>query len=167
MRAHASIRSPRRHACRSSGFILALLAVSTGACQKARAPTQEATASPRPSLSPPPRAIRVEEGSVVLEGRWQEVGTTASAPNTVRVVCLRGPRTCAEELATAGADADDPQRQSITYQVKDWTKWQLRAVRRDEGKDVELRISIIGLAAQKVLVDRSSRRGGEIRWRLE
>jgi hypothetical protein len=110
----------------------------------------------------------VEEDRVVLEGRWQPVAANSSSPSlsAVRVVCLQRPRTCTEELSVL---AEDPavQRQPASYQIKDWTTWQLRAVRRDEGKDVELRISIRGLAAEKVLVDRSSKGGSATRWRLE
>jgi hypothetical protein len=121
-------------------------------------------------FSPPPRAIRVEKETVVIEGRWAPIdpGGAAPPPNAVRVVCRRADRTCREELTTAApAGTPEPARERAEYEAREWTPAKLVAVRRTQaGDEVELFISLVGNAATKS-VTRKRGRDAEVRWRLE
>jgi hypothetical protein len=59
-------------------------------------------------------------------------------------------------------------REALSYRVEEWTKWgtpagKLVASRRDGNVEVEIRVSLSGRAAEKVLIET----GVETRWRLE
>jgi hypothetical protein len=121
-------------------------------------------------VSPLPRAIRMEEGSVTLEGRWATIEPEGAPTllNTVRVVCLRADRACREDLTTAAAaEGSPPTRELADYEVREWIPTRLVAVRRTPaGDDVVLYVSLMGRAATKS-VSRKGGRSTEIRWRLE
>jgi hypothetical protein len=127
----------------------------------------------RTAASGPARVIRVEDDAVVIEGRWLPMDTDHASPSpvqAVRATCLKGPRTCQEELTVLqpeGGAPEAPQRRTLDYQIKQWTKWKIVAVHQGSGGSSELRISTIGLAAEKVSIDRGSRGGSEAHWRLE
>jgi hypothetical protein len=57
--------------------------------------------------------------------------------------------------------------ETLDYRVREWTKAKLVAVRRSGLTEVELRISLTGSAAQKVVIDNKGGRGIETYWRLE
>jgi len=117
-----------------------------------------------------PRAIRVEEGTVTVEGRWAPIEPEGAPPllNTVRVVCRRADRACREDLTTAAAaGGSPPTREQADYEVREWTPAKLVAMRRTAaGDEVELYVSLLGQAATKSLA-KKGRRGAGVRWRLE
>jgi hypothetical protein len=124
---------------------------------------------PDASVSAPPRAIRVEENDIVIEGRWspvEEAVASAVAPNSVRVTCARSQQRCREELTTSPS-GQKTVSETLDYRVREWTKAKLVAVRRSGPTQVELRISLTGSAAQKVVIDNKGGRGIETYWRLE
>jgi hypothetical protein len=114
--------------------------------------------------------IRVEPDSVVLEGQWapvDSVADTAGASGSVRVVCLRPQRVCREEPTASGTASAEPARAGMEYRVTDWSKATLVAVRRNGSTETRLRVSLIGLAAVKVVVSQGGPSPLEARWRLE
>jgi hypothetical protein len=119
--------------------------------------------------SPPPRAIRVDEATVVIEGRWHPIEATADSPivmNSVRAVCVRADRRCREDLTTTPEGAA-PVTESFEYRVKEWTRAKLLAARRKGADEVIVTVSLTGLAAEKVLVKAEGDRDAGTRWRLE
>ena len=126
----------------------------------------------RTSASLPARVIRVEDDTVVIEGRWLPMDGDHASPapvQAVRATCLKGPHTCQEELTVLqpeGSAREAPQPRTLDYQIKQWTKWKIIAVHQGAGGSSELRISTVGLAAEKVSIDRAPR-GSEVHWRLE
>jgi hypothetical protein len=119
-----------------------------------------------------PRSVRVEADSVVIEGRWFpiEAGHESLAyPNAVRVVCTRAQRSCKEDLARlAGKGGAEPLHEVLEYRIEEWTKWgkpagKLVASRRDGGAEIEIRVSLSGLAVEKVVIEK----GRATRWRIE
>ena len=123
--------------------------------------------SPGAQLAPPPRAIRIEADSIVLEGRWHPTGEGADTlPNSVKVTCARGERRCREELTTA-REGQAAMTESFQYGVTEWTKAKLVAVRRASGSEVELRVAFTAAAAEKVTIAKKSGKTLETRWRLE
>ena len=90
-------------------------------------------------------------------------------PNAVRVVCARDQRSCKEDLTRlAGEPGAEPVHETLEYRIDEWTKWgkpagKLVASRREGGAQVEIRVSLSGLAAEKVVIEK----GRETRWRIE
>ena len=124
---------------------------------------------PDASVSAPPRAMRVEENDVVIEGRWspvEEAVASAVAPNSVRVVCARALQRCREELTTSPS-GQKTVTETLDYRVREWTKAKLIAGRRSGAAEMELRISLTGSAAQRVVIDNKGGRATETHWRLE
>ncbi len=124
------------------------------------------------AVSPLPRSVQVEQDSVVVEGRWFPVEVGPGSPvarNAVRVVCRRAERSCKEDLThLVGEAGAGPVQQLIEYRVDDWTRWgqpvgRLIASRREGGARIEIRVSLSGLAAEKVVIEK----GRETRWRIE
>lgn len=109
---------------------------------------------------------------MVVEGRWFPIEAGPKSPvvpNAARVVCTRAERSCKEELTRLAAGATgDGLHETLEYRVREWTKWgtpagKLVASRREGATEIEIRVSLRGLAAEKVVMER----GGETRWRLE
>lgn len=124
------------------------------------------------TISPSPRSVRVEQESVVVEGRWTPIEAGPEAPplpNAVRVVCSRAQRSCKEDLTRlAGDGGAEPVHETLEYRVDEWTKWgkpagKVVASRREGGARVELRVSLSGLTAEKVVIDK----GRATHWRIE
>ena len=90
-------------------------------------------------------------------------------PNAVRVVCTRAERSCKEDLTRlAGERGGEPVHEMLEYRIDEWTKWgkpagKLVASRREGGAQVEIRVSLSGLTAEKVVIEK----GRETRWRIE
>jgi hypothetical protein len=119
--------------------------------------------------SPPPRIIRAEQGSVVIEGRWHPVEASEASDDVtylVHATCVRSERRCREELTTVRA-GHPPATETREYKVREWTDWKLLAVRPEGPEEVQLRVSLTGLAAEKVTVSLKKRDQPETRWRLE
>jgi hypothetical protein len=117
-------------------------------CASKRGPVEGA-------LSPPARAIRVDADKVVIEGRWQPVASASDSPapeNAVRAVCTRVEKRCREELTTV-AGGGSPATEIFEYRIREWTKAKLVATRRSGAYEQTLRVSLTGLAAEKI-VDR-------------
>lgn len=166
MRDSRPLRAIIRTTARSGAGLLALLLAN--ACHTTP-PEARSVGSAQAQLSPPPRAIHAEGDTVIIEGRWQAIDGAEGLPlmNMVRAVCNRARDTCREELSSVGAEGvqEAVQHQSFEYQVKEWTKWKILAVRRSKRGTHELRISIIGLAAERV--EKAVGAETENRWRLE
>ncbi len=133
-----------------------------------------ATPPPVPAgkISPPPRSVLVQDDRVVIEGRWSpiEAGPKSPAiPNAVRVVCVRAERSCSEDLTRLSHyPGADPVEDKWQYRVEEWTALgkpagRMVASRREGATQVQIRVSLSGLAAEKVVIDK----GAETRWRLE
>ncbi len=129
-------------------------------------------AAPAGGISPPPRAVRVEQDSVVVEGRWFPIETEPPSPvvpNAVRLVCGRVERSCKEDLTRlAGASGAELVHEVLKYRIDDWTKWgkpagRLLASRRDGLTQIEIRVSLSGLTAEKVVIEGER----ETHWRIE
>ena len=90
-------------------------------------------------------------------------------PNAVRVVCGRAPRSCREELTHLASEAGaEPVHQALEYRIDEWTRWgtpagKLVASRREGGAQVEIRVSLSGLTAEKAVIEK----GRQLRWRIE
>jgi hypothetical protein len=124
---------------------------------------------PDASVSAPPRAMRIDENEIVIEGRWspvEEAVASAVAPNSVRVVCTRSLQRCREELTTSPS-GQKTVTETLDYRVREWTKAKLVAGRRSGVAEMELRISLTGSAAQKVVIDNKEGRATATHWRLE
>lgn len=153
---------------RATRWAVRLAALSI-ACS--RGPTSGKTAAPPAGLSPPPRSVRVEQDAVAVEGQWIPIEPGPDSPllpNAVRLRCLRAERSCKEELTRPAGQAASPVREAHEYRLDEWTKWgqaagRLVASRREGGVQVEIRVSLNGLTAEKVVIDK----GHEIRWRIE
>jgi hypothetical protein len=124
------------------------------------------------TISPSPRLVRVEQDTVVVEGRWFPIEAGSESPvlpNAVRVVCARAQRSCKEDLTRlAGESGVEPVHEALEYRIDEWTKWgkpagKLVASRRDGTGQVEIRVSLRGLAAEKVVLEK----GRETHWRIE
>ena len=109
---------------------------------------------------------------MAIEGRWSLTAaqeTSRVIPNAVRVVCVRQERSCKEELTRPAADPGaDPVHEVLSYRVEEWTKegkpaGKLIASRREGTTEVEIRVSLSGFAAEKVVIDKKN----ETHWRLE
>jgi hypothetical protein len=171
--AGSALRRPTGGRCaqHASAACAALVTFLVAACGGAQAP--RAKRSPEAvKVSPPPRSVLVQADSVVIEGRWYPVAAGPNArasPNAVRVLCARAERTCREDLTRLSAHPDaEPFREVLQYRVREWTKegtpaGKLVASRREGATEIEIRVSLSGLAAEKVVIDK----GGETRWRLE
>lgn len=156
---------------RRAGSGIALGAALSLACGGATTSGSKA-AAPASTISPLPRSVRVEPDTVVVEGRWfpVEAGPESPVPpNAVRVVCARVRRTCDEDLTRlADEHGAEPVHAAFEYRIQEWTKWgtpagKLVAFRQEGGAQVEIRVSLSGLAAEKVVTDK----GSETRWRVE
>lgn len=124
------------------------------------------------TISPVPRLFRVEQDSVVVEGRWFPIEAGPESPvlpNAVRVVCARDLRSCKEDLTRlVGQGGAEPVHETLEYRIDEWTKWgkpagKLVASRRDGEAQVEIRVSLSGLAAEKVVLEKRR----ESHWRIE
>lgn len=114
----------------------------------------------------------MEADSVVVEGRWFPIEPGPASPvvpNAVRVVCGRAGRSCKEDLTRlAGEPGAQPVREVLKYRIDDWTKWgkpagALLASRRDGETRIEIRVSLSGLVAEKVVIEGER----ETHWRIE
>ena len=143
-----------------------LLAVVSPACRGQSPGGGDARPSGSPTAAA--RGIQVEEGRVVVQGRWQPIETTAQQPpvaHTVRIVCTQDRGRCREEGAAAGTGATT--RDPLDYDVKEWTSWKLVAgTRTAAGDEYELQVALRGAAATKAFTRKGSRTV-ETRWRLE
>jgi len=129
-------------------------------------------AAPAGGIAPLPRSVRVAQDTVVVEGGWFPIEARPELPvlpNAVRVVCGRAERSCREDL-TRPADERGaaPVHETREYRVDEWAKWgrpagKLVASRRDGGTQVEIRVSLSGLTAEKVVIGK----GRETHWRIE
>jgi hypothetical protein len=153
-----------------AGPVTALVTALLTAC--GGAPTPASKPPSAGAISPPPRSVRVERDEVVVEGGWFPVQTGARSsapPNAVRVVCRRAARSCKEDLTRPSSyPGADPIQDVSQYRVDEWTTWgkpagKLVASRREGATEVQIRVSLSGLAAEKVVIDK----GVETRWRLE
>jgi hypothetical protein len=124
------------------------------------------------TISPPPRTFLVQEDRVVIEGRWHPIEPGPKSPailDAVRVVCVRAERSCTEDLTRFSTyPGAEPVHDVLQYRVDEWTKWgkpagKLVASRRADAIEVQIRVSLSGLAAEKVVIDKE----GATRWRLE
>lgn len=125
--------------------------------------------APGDLLAAPVRAIRIEAHSVVIEGRWHPEEATADSPvvpNSVRAVCTRAERQCREELTTA-PPGKGPVVETFDYKVSEWTNAKLVATRRQDSSELQLRVSLTGLAAEKLSRNTKGDRDAGVRWRLE
>jgi len=123
-------------------------------------------------ISPPPRSVVVQEDRVVIAGRWYPIEAepkSPAIPNAVRVICVRVERACKEDLTRPSTyPGAEPVHDLLHYRVEEWTAvgqaaGKLVASRREGATEVEIRVSLSGLAAEKVVIDK----GEETRWRLE
>jgi hypothetical protein len=160
----------RLPATRVALVITAHAAVSI-ACGGAAKPGSK-QAPPTGTISPLPRSVRVEQDSVVVEGHWYPIEAGPESlvvPNAVRVVCGRAPRSCREELTHLASEAGaEPVHQALEYRIDEWTRWgtpagKLVASRREGGAQVEIRVSLSGLTAEKAVIEK----GRQLRWRIE
>ena len=106
---------------------------------------------------------------MTIEGGWYPIAEEVAAShvaNTVRVTCLRTTRRCREELTTA-RDGASPLVESFDYRVGEWTRAKRVAARRDGPDEVQIRVSLTGLAAGKTVTTRKGKSVVEVRWRLE
>lgn len=142
---------------------LALVGALSIACRGAATPGGQASPTSAVAPSPPARSVQVEADEVVIEGRWTPIeGETASAtkPNAVRVVCRRAERSCKEDLTRpSNYPGGDPVQDVWQYRVDEWTAWgkpvgRMVAVRREGARQIEIRVSLSGLAAEKVVIDK-------------
>jgi hypothetical protein len=121
-------------------------------------------------FSPPARVIRVQDDAVAIEGRWHPIEPLAglgSQPNGVRASCVRKDRVCREEITTATAGGE-PRVEVFDYRVREWTKIRLVAARRTgPGVETQLRVSLVGNAAEKAIVRVKAGDEPSPRWRLE
>ena len=150
------------------GLLFAVLSLSVAACQGPRGASNP-EAAVQASASPPARAIRVDPDVVVIEGRWYPIdaaGVSADVSFVVRATCVRTERRCREELTTVGA-GHAPTTETIEYRVREWTTRKLVAARPEGSEEVQLRVSLTGLAAEKVTASPKDRHKPETRWRLE
>lgn len=154
-----------------ASIFCAFLAALSAACGSGSKPNPKPTPTTG-TIAPLPRSVRVEPDRVVVEGHWVPIEVeprTPALPNTVRVTCSRGERSCTEDLTRlASPDEPKPINESLEYRVEEWTKWgkpiaTLVASRRVGGTQVEIRVSLSGLAAEKVVIET----GRETRWRIE
>ena len=159
---------------RFDGFHLApaavgLLGILAMGCQRSSQAPGTQPPEGRGATSPLPRSVRVEPDSVAVEGRWVPIEAgVAATPNAVRVVCSRAERACNEDLARQSSAGGADVRETWKYRVEEWTKWgtpagKLTASRREGAVEIEIRVSLSGLAAEKVVIDK----GRETRWRIE
>jgi hypothetical protein len=158
-------RRPRRPNRPWLAALVGLLALS---CRGPR--TGGAGLAASAERSPRPRSILVQDDKVVIEGRWSpHDAARGAAAADVRVVCVRSERTCREDLAAlAAAPGSDDGQSVVHYRVDEWTRpdkaaGKLVASRREGAVVFEIRVSLRGLAAEKVAIDK----GAETRWRLE
>lgn len=79
---------------------------------------------------------------------------------------MRSERRCREELTTVRT-GHPPATETWEYRVREWTEWKLTAARPEGPQEVQLRVSLIGLAAEKVTVSLKDRKQPEMRWRLD
>ena len=162
--------SQARQSCRVGVVILSLFGPWTAACRERAQPPDSLAAASTPAA--PARTIRVGDDVVVIEGRWQSVDA-GGAPvplSAVRATCLKAPRSCREELtepaARGSSEAAPPH--VLDYQVREWTKWKIVAVHKGgQGDNIELHISPIGLAAERLSTARAGQGGTAGHWRLE
>jgi hypothetical protein len=156
-----------RHELMTHASVAALVMSLAFGCR--RAPGAEPRVGGEPSAAPPPsRSLSVQDDSVVIEGHWQpiEPGADLSAvPDSVRIVCVRTERTCTEDLTRTGGEAS---HEVMRYRVDEWTKagtpaGRLIASRRDGAREIQIRVSLSGHAAEKAVIAKSA----ETRWRLE
>jgi hypothetical protein len=146
--------------------LLALLTAVT--CKAPGGSSSPQAGVPNPA-TPPARVIRVDKSSVVIEGRWHPVDASvapADVSYVVRATCMRSERRCREELTTVRA-SHPPATETREYKVREWTDWKLLAVRPEGAEEVQLRVSLTGLAAERVTVSLKKRDQPETRWRLE
>jgi hypothetical protein len=150
----------------------ALVASLATACGGAAAPGSESGASKAGTISPSPRSLLVQEDRVVIEGRWHPIEPGPKSPailNAVRVVCVRAERSCTEDLTRSSTyPGAEPVQDVLQYRVDEWTKWgkpagKIVSSRRADAIEVQIRVSLSGLAAEKVVIDKE----GTTRWRLE
>lgn len=114
----------------------------------------------------------MEPDSVVVEGHWFPIEAGPESPvvlNAVRVVCGRAERSCKEDLTRlASATGAEAVHEVLKYRIDDWTKWgkpagSLLASRRDGLTQIEIRVSLSGLTAEKVVIQGER----ETHWRIE
>ena len=159
----------RAPACAWRGAALStFLAVACGG-----APAPGSKAAPEAgTTAAPPRVLQVQDDSLALEGHWSplEVGTRSPVvQNAMRVVYTRAERSCNENLTTFSPDAGaESVHHALEYRVTERTKpgkpaGKVIASRREGTTEIEIRVSLSGLAAEKVVVAK----GIETRWRLE
>lgn len=150
------------------GALVAALAIACGGAT----PSGSKQAKPSGGISPLPRLVRIEPDTVVVEGHWVPIAAGPESPvvqNAVRVVCGRAERSCKEDLTRlAGEPGAGPVHEALEYRVEEWTKWgtpagRLVASRRQGGAQHEIRVSLSGLTAERVAVEK----GRETRWRIE
>lgn len=148
--------------------VIGALAIACGRATKP-GPTPR---NPAGEISPFPRSVQVAEDSVVVEGRWAPIEAgpkSPDLPNAVRVVCTRAQRSCKEDLTRlADERAGEPLHEALEYRVDEWTQWgkpagRILASRRSAGTQVEIRVSLSGLTAEKVVIEK----GRQFRWRIE
>ncbi len=149
----------------------ALVAVLWIACAGAPG-SRSQEAAPAGGIAPSPASVRVEQDTVVVEGRWFPIegGSESTVlPDGVRLACVRAERSCKEDLTRlAGQRGGERVRETREYRVDEWARWgtpagKLVAWRRDGGTQVEIRVSLSGLTAQKTVMER----GRATRWRIE
>jgi hypothetical protein len=166
---------------------MTLVLAEFGGCRDRRAATPATPTTPAPQgpvtaplALPPARSFKVQEDSVAFEGHWVPIGAAPTASVTpgrppaplgagaVHVLCSRAEHWCREDLTQAAAAGAEPAHQTLEYRVEEWTKWgtpasKLLAVRHEGEMAFELRVSLSGLAAEKVVFDK----GVETRSRLD
>jgi hypothetical protein len=147
-----------------------LVALLTVAC-RATAPGSKADGDDG-AISSPPRSVVIKDDRVVIEGRWYPIEVPPTSPvitNAVRVVCVRGERSCQEDLTRLSTyPGGEPVHDLLKYRIEEWTPadkpaGKLVASRREGATRVEIRVSLSGLAAEKVVMQNE----GETHWRLE
>lgn len=130
------------------------------------------TATPAGGVSPLPRSVQVDQDTVVVEGRWVPIETGRESPVLplgVRLRCTRAVRSCQEDLTLPSRErAEVPVQEVFQYRIAEWTKWgtaagKLVATRREGATQVEIRVSLSGLTAERVVIEK----GLETRWRIE
>lgn len=152
-------------------LVAPVLAALSTACGEGTKPGPE-QATPAEAISPVPRSVRVEQDSVVVEGRWVPIDarpTSLVLPNAVRVLCTRVQRACKEDLTRLADERGGALvNETLEYRVDEWTKWgkpagKVVASRRAGGVQLEIRVSLSGLTAEKVKIEK----GRQTRWRIE
>ena len=116
----------------------ALLVLLTAVACKAPGGSSGPEAAVPSAASPPARVIRVDQSSVVIEGRWQPVDASGASDDVtyvVRATCVRSERRCREELTTVQA-GHSPATETREYKVREWTDWKLVAARAEGPEEV-------------------------------